>query len=145
MSTLRTNALEGMDAKNSITIVAGAGNITTTNVQEGLVKASVTYNQSSNEARTGTSFNISSFTDTSAGDFIVTITSGFSSAEFTWLNGVGGINDDDNGSQVLRSPTGTTSPTSTTIRFQRGYVNSSSNYSKTDRTHNCICLLGDLA
>ena len=39
MSTLRTNALEGMDAKNSITIVAGAGNITTTNVQEGLTKA----------------------------------------------------------------------------------------------------------
>ena len=30
MSTLRTNALEGVDAKNSITIVAGAGNITTT-------------------------------------------------------------------------------------------------------------------
>ena len=29
MSTLRTNALEGVDAKNSITIVAGAGNITT--------------------------------------------------------------------------------------------------------------------
>ena len=39
MSTLRTNALEGVDAKNSITIVAGAGNITTTNVQEGLNKA----------------------------------------------------------------------------------------------------------
>ena len=38
MSTLRTNALEGVDAKNSITIVAGAGNITTTNVQEGLTK-----------------------------------------------------------------------------------------------------------
>ena len=39
MSTLRTNALEGVDAKNSITIVAGAGNITTTNVQEGLAKS----------------------------------------------------------------------------------------------------------
>ena len=39
MSTLRTNALEGVDAKNSITIVAGAGNITTTNVQEGLCKS----------------------------------------------------------------------------------------------------------
>ena len=38
MSTLRTNALEGMDAKNSITIVAGAGNVTTTNMQEGLLK-----------------------------------------------------------------------------------------------------------
>ena len=41
MSTLRTNALEGVDAKNSITIVAGAGNITTTNVQEGIGKGLV--------------------------------------------------------------------------------------------------------
>ncbi len=143
-STLKINTLTGVTTAGSIA-VTGEGGSTTTNLQQGLAKASVTYNQSSNEARTGTSFNISSFTDTSAGDFIVTITSGFSSAEFTWLNGVGGINDDDNGSQVLRSPTGTTSPTSTTIRFQRGYVNSSTNYSKTDRTHNCICLLGDLA
>ena len=46
MSTLRTNALEGVDAKISITIVAGAGNITTTNVQEGLAKAWLNYNQS---------------------------------------------------------------------------------------------------
>jgi hypothetical protein len=38
MSTLRTNALEGVDAKNSITIVAGAGNVTTTNVQEWYVQ-----------------------------------------------------------------------------------------------------------
>ena len=38
MSTLRTNALEGVDAKNSITIVAGAGNITTTNIEQGLAK-----------------------------------------------------------------------------------------------------------
>ena len=47
MSTLRTNALEGVDAKNSITIVAGAGNITTTNVQEGLNKAYCTFAQGS--------------------------------------------------------------------------------------------------
>ena len=43
MSTLRTNALEGVDAKNSITIVAGAGNVTTTNVQEGCLKYFVVY------------------------------------------------------------------------------------------------------
>ena len=44
MSTLRTNALEGVDAKNSITIVAGAGNVTTTNVQEGLGKSWIKMN-----------------------------------------------------------------------------------------------------
>ena len=48
MSTLRANALEGVDAKNSITIVAGAGNITTTNVQEGLAKVWCLATQSDN-------------------------------------------------------------------------------------------------
>jgi len=66
MSTLRTNALEGMDAKNSITIVAGAGNITTTNVQEGLSKAFVTYASNSSNAILD-SFNIASMTDIGTG------------------------------------------------------------------------------
>ena len=46
MSTLRTNALEGVDAKNSITIVAGAGNVTTTNVQQGICKCWVQFDGS---------------------------------------------------------------------------------------------------
>ena len=65
MSTLRTNALEGMDAKNSITIVAGAGNVTTTNVQGGIAKA-----WSRHEGGTTTvdsSLNCSSITDTATG------------------------------------------------------------------------------
>ena len=77
MSTLRTNALEGMDAKNSITIVAGAGNITTTNVQEGLCKLIAKSNQSSNEIEFG--FNTSSYTDSATGLYILTATSVFSS------------------------------------------------------------------
>lgn len=66
MSTLRTNALEGVDAKNSITIVAGAGNITTTNVQEGLAKA---FHHSSNAAVVTDSFNVASGTDNATGDY----------------------------------------------------------------------------
>ena len=63
MSTLRTNALEGVDAKNSITIVAGAGNITTTNVQEGLNKVWIDITgQALND-----SFNVASITDTGTG------------------------------------------------------------------------------
>ena len=65
MSTLRTNALEGVDAKNSITIVAGAGNITTTNVQEGIAKQ--WFNQSSGATPRG-SFNVASITDNGTGD-----------------------------------------------------------------------------
>ena len=67
MSTLRTNALEGMDAKNSITIVAGAGNITTTNVQEGLCKAWAYYPTASSFTNHD-SYNVTSLTDQGAGD-----------------------------------------------------------------------------
>ena len=82
MSTLRTNALEGVDAKNSITIVAGAGNITTTNVQEGLAK------MWANVDGTGTaalddSFNASGMTDNGTGDFTVSINNDMSNADYS--------------------------------------------------------------
>ena len=84
MSTLRTNALEGVDAKNSITIVAGAGNITTTNVQQGLV---VTY---LNLDGTGTvasnkSVNIASITDAGNGDYRPVFTNNFADVNFVCL------------------------------------------------------------
>ena len=81
MSTLRTNALEGVDAKNSITIVAGAGNITTTNVQEGLVKAWLNYNQST--PATVDSFSISSVTDSTTGQYKINVSSAFSNTGFS--------------------------------------------------------------
>ena len=79
MSTLRTNALEGVDAKNSITIVAGAGNITTTNVQEGLCKGWINYKgTSTNEVRD--SLNNSSVTDNGTGDYQFNHTNNFNNA-----------------------------------------------------------------
>ena len=72
MSTLRTNALEGVDAKNSITIVAGAGNITTTNVQEGLCKMWINFDGTGTIA-TKDSLNVTSITDDSTGNYTITI------------------------------------------------------------------------
>jgi len=80
MSTLRTNALEGVDAKNSITIVAGAGNITTTNVQEGLCKQWCNFVGSS--ASSNDSFNTASITDNGTGDFSPQITNDMSNANY---------------------------------------------------------------
>ena len=77
MSTLRTNALEGVDAKNSITIVAGAGNITTTNVQDGLAKQTIQYSGSDNTIQGST--NTSSVTDNGTGNFTVNYTNNFAS------------------------------------------------------------------
>ena len=84
MSTLRTNALEGVDAKNSITIVAGAGNVTTTNVQEGLNKVWIDIPEG--QASINDSFNVASLTDTGQGDGAVNFTSSFASANYCILS-----------------------------------------------------------
>ena len=85
MSTLRTNALEGVDAKNSITIVAGAGNITTTNVQEGLAKAHCYWEADTTIVR---GFNISSIDDDGTGDWDLNYTNNFSGTKYIVTTGV---------------------------------------------------------
>ena len=83
MSTLRTNTLEGMDAKNNITIVAGAGNITTTNVQEGLCKCWVNFDGSASGAASRDSFNVASMTDNGTGTYTVTFSNAMSNTSYT--------------------------------------------------------------
>ena len=83
MSTLRTNALEGVDAKNSRTIVAGAGNITTTNVQEGLCKCWVNFDGSASGAASRDSFNVASMTDNGTGTYTVTFSNAMSNTSYT--------------------------------------------------------------
>ena len=87
MSTLRTNALEGVDAKNSITIVAGAGNITTTNVQEGLVKVWFQYNHDSESVYD--SFNVGTITDRATGNFIVNFTNNMGNDDYALAGAAG--------------------------------------------------------
>ena len=79
MSTLRTNALEGVDAKNSITIVAGAGNVTTTNVQKGLAKAFINFD-GSGTVSIRDSFGVSSLADDGTGAYTVTLSITMSTA-----------------------------------------------------------------
>ena len=79
MSTLRTNALEGVDAKNSITIVAGAGSITTTNVQKGLAKAFINFD-GSGTVSIRDSFGVSSLADDGTGAYTVTLSITMSTA-----------------------------------------------------------------
>ena len=81
MSTLRTNALEGMDAKNSITIVAGAGNVTTTKVQEGLAKVRLS---ATSTTANEDSFNRSSGTDNATGNYTHTFTNNMGNATYAF-------------------------------------------------------------
>ena len=82
MSTLRTNALEGMDAKNSITIVAGAGNVSTTNVQQGLCKVWCHFTGTGTVA-IDNSFNSASITDTATGRYTVNFSNSYGNASYT--------------------------------------------------------------
>ena len=82
MSTLRTNALEGMDAKNSITIVAGAGNITTTNIEQGLAKVWVQFDGTASGAASRDSFNVGSMTDSSTGNYVVNFSNNMSNNDY---------------------------------------------------------------
>ena len=88
MSTLRTNALEGVDAKNSITIVAGAGNITTTNVQQGLVKCWFKADMNT-ENDLEDSFNTSSVSDEGTGTYHWNMTNGLENTRGAYSGATG--------------------------------------------------------
>ena len=98
MSTLRANALEGMDAKNSITIVAGAGNVTTTNVQEGLAKVwffTETLAAADAGSAVDDSFNVSSFTDDETGQLASSFTNNMNAVNFCTIGMANGSSTDD--------------------------------------------------
>tara|TARA_X000001388_G_scaffold72096_1_gene62418 strand:+ start:282 stop:686 length:405 start_codon:yes stop_codon:yes gene_type:complete len=134
MSTLRTNALEGVDAKNSITIVAGAGNITTTNVQDSLTKSWINLDGSGTVAILE-SLNVGSITDQGTGQYLTTFSNNFQTADYCYSGGM---------------PMGTTKGTlraqdnadSTTSAFTADIFADGSN---SDQDHYCVVFHGSLA
>ena len=130
MSTLRANALEGVDAKNSITIVAGAGNVTTTNVQQGLAMSWITFTSASSFTNHD-SLNVTTLTDSGAGYGTVTMTNVMNSIYHT----VHSTSNDDNAHAGSGSHT--------TANYQLFSKNSS--HSLTDATSQYGTVFGDLA
>ena len=134
MSTLRTNALEGMDAQNSITIVAGAGNITTHNVQDSLAKSWINLDGSGTVAILE-SLNVGSITDQGTGQYLTTFSNNFQTADYCYSGGM---------------PMGTTKGTlraqdnadSTTSAFTADIFSDGSN---SDQDHYCVVFHGSLA
>ena len=134
MSTLRTNALEGVDAKNSITIVAGAGNITTHNVQDSLAKSWINLDGSGTVAILE-SLNVGSITDQGTGQYLTTFSNNFQTADYCYSGGM---------------PMGTTKGTlraqdnadSTTSAFTADIFSDGSNQ---DQDHYCVVFHGSLA
>jgi len=83
MSTLKTNTLTGTTSAGSI-LVTGEGGSTTTNLQQGLIKAYVCYTTSSTTAIHGSeSFNHSSLSDEGTGQTKFTMTNNMSASKFS--------------------------------------------------------------
>tara|TARA_R100001079_G_scaffold86536_1_gene49428 strand:+ start:581 stop:988 length:408 start_codon:yes stop_codon:yes gene_type:complete len=135
MSTLRTNALEGMDAKNSITIVAGAGNVTTTNVQDGLAK--IFCSIADNETLLSTSLNTSSWTDTTTGSGLFDFTNAL-----TEVSHQVGVASQINAAVAGATVRGTSSGSTTSRYDTRSFDGSNS---ATDHSFMSFVIHGDLA
>ena len=89
--------------------------------------------------------NVSSVTDSSTGDFTINFSSNLSSADYCWSSGLGGVGVNDSSTWCIRCPSSGTAPTASAIRLQQGYVNASTNYTKTDLAYDCVSFHGDLA
>jgi len=74
-SELKVNTLTGVSTAGSIA-VTGEGNSTTTNLQQGLAKSTIHYDQINNAIRD--SFNVSSNADSAAGLWTYTVTNAYS-------------------------------------------------------------------
>ena len=136
MATLKTNTLTGTSTAGSIAVTA-EGNSTTTNLQQGLCKAWVNYNQST--PATVDSFSISSVTDSTTGEFKINVSSAFSNTGYSstgMTNGTAGVSrgiisqDHDNSRTTSQLPIITSKDT------DGGY---------TDFTSSSVSMDGDLA
>jgi len=87
-STLKLNTLTGASTAGSIA-VTGEGNSTTTNLQQGLIKAWVNFNGTSTIAERD-SFNVSGLVDNGTGSYNVTIANDMANANFSVVSGGSG-------------------------------------------------------
>jgi len=135
-SLLKVDALTGVTTAGSIS-VTGEGNSTTTNLQQGLGKAWINFQQkSSNVVRD--SFNHSSFTDNGTGTMTFTITSVMANINYchSGMAGEGG-----NSQECLSQAYTQTAPTTAAAQYVNAYVNTGLE----DPSLACRVLHGDLA
>lgn len=127
MSTLKTNTLTGVSVAGSIA-VTGEGNSTTTNLQQGLSKVWI---RASSSAVDADSFNVSSTTDNTTGDYSYDFTSVMNNTNYCAM-----------GTCKSTVPRIASVYTTATTQFEIRYHNESG--SDTD-TENSNMIHGDLA
>ena len=131
--TVKIDTIKGKTTAGSI-VVTGEGNSTTTNLQQGLAKSWLQFNQTT-PAITD-SFNIGSVTDTGAGDFTPNYTNAMSGLTYAVPSAGDMLNQDASGRISETNPTNTSS-------YQVTTTNSAG--SKADYTGNSCSTFGDLA
>ena len=140
MSTIKTNTLTGTTSAGSI-LVTGEGGSTTTNLQQGLAKGWLKFDQDIPQA--DDSHNVSSVTDTSTGKFDQNHSNNMANANYstnvtTGFSRVIGTNR-ENGD-------GAGTPDITSVAyFDVSYNTSGATYINIDMTSNTTVIHGDLA
>ena len=84
-SQLKVDTITGVTTAGSVA-VTGEGNSTTTNLQQGLAKAWLSFD-GTGTAHIDDSLNFSTVTDGGTGDYIITFTNAMNSADYSHTNG----------------------------------------------------------
>ena len=129
-SQLKVDTITGVTTAGSIS-VTGEGNSTTTNLQQGLAKAWINFNQTSTQA-IGDSFNISSITDAATGQTSpIAFTNSMSDANFSpthFNNANTGNNHTAFGNNFAGGCGGLATGSFGTSSYNTGYVDAELNY-----------------
>ena len=135
MSTIKTDTLTGTSTAGSIS-VTGEGNSTTTNLQQGLIKAFI--HHTGDSPTTNDSFNVASLTDNGNGD-----------NTYTWTNAFGNTFPSVSGMSTEDGTIGYV-----TLYFDRSWTKSGANLrvqgidqgdSYDDGAYSTVMVAGDLA
>ena len=94
-SELRVDNLKGSTTGGSINVL-GEGTSATTNLQQGLAKSFINFDGTTSGLTTRTSFNISSTTDLTTGNYQAAVTNGFASGSDWVTTGHAGNNSATN-------------------------------------------------
>ena len=135
-SVLKVNTLTGVTTAGSIA-VTGEGNSNTTNLQQGLNKTWINLNGTGTIA-TRDSFNVTSITDNSTGDYTITIATDMANGDYTVTTNAGDNEVSVLGSVFLNSAT---APAADSIRIK----SVASSGDPHDHTYVMIQIAGDLA
>ena len=142
-SVLKVDALQGVTAAGSI-LVTGEGNSTTTNLQQGLCKVWINFDNSGSNS-TNDSFNVSSRDDNAVGDSTVNITNNMNNDDYAITYMAGGSSaSSDASNRMAHCVTDSPAIATTGYRFSLRANNSGADAAE-DVNANMTLVMGDLA